>query len=130
MRESVPRPLRDELDAPAFVAQALWSDPADSDADAALGVHGSPRGGEAVQFGRDVTEEFCRREGIKVVIRSHQFVPHGYKVYRRGHLVTVFSARNYGGVHSNDSAVILIAEDDDGNLRLRPKRLLSNRPAF
>ena len=41
-----------------------------------------------------------------------------------GRLVTVFSARNYGGTLKNDGALLLVAEDDDGSLRIRPKRLI------
>ena len=46
--------------------------------------------------------------------RSHQFVDHGYKVMHHGHLLTVFSARNYFMKQSglkNDSAILLVAED-------------------
>ena len=107
--------------------QALWSDPSDSDADAMRGVHGSPRGPEAVTFGPDVTSRFCEANNVSMVVRSHQWVPHGYKVMHGGRLLTVFSARNYEGRVRNDSAILLIAEDDDGNLRVRPKRLLQLR---
>jgi hypothetical protein len=41
-----------------------------------------------------------------------------------GHLITVFSARNYLDVCDNDSALLLIAEDDTAALRIRPKALL------
>ena len=64
--------------------------------------------------------------------RSHQFVDHGYKVMHHGHLLTVFSARNYFMKQSglkNDSAILLVAEDDEGNLRVRPKRLLHLEPS-
>lgn len=37
LRENVPRPLRDDDDAPLFVKHALWSDPSDSDAKMAEG---------------------------------------------------------------------------------------------
>lgn len=136
LRRDVPRPLQDEGDAPKFVKQALWSDPSDSDAAMAMGVHGSPRGGGSVTFGPDVTEDFCVRNRVSLIVRSHQFVDHGYKVMHRGHLLTVFSARNYFMKQSgleNDSAVLLVAEDDEGNLRVRPKRLLhlsSTQPAL
>jgi hypothetical protein len=124
LAERVPRPLADDASAPSFVNQCLWSDPSDSDSDMARGVHSNPRGPGVVKFGPDVTAEFCARENVALIVRSHQFVPHGYKVMHGGRLVTVFSARNYGGQLINDSAVLLIAEDDDGNLRVRPKRLL------
>jgi len=126
LMRDVPRPLDDDSDAPRCVSHALWSDPSDSDADMMRGVHGSPRGEGAITFGPDVTERFCTASRILLVVRSHQWVQHGYKVMHSGRLVTVFSARNYEGC-VNDSAILLIANDDDGNLRVRPKRLLQLR---
>ena len=38
--------------APAWVVQALWSDPSDSDADMRRGVHMSPRGGFLLSLAR------------------------------------------------------------------------------
>ena len=61
----------------------------------ARGVHGNPRGDDVATFGPDVTERFCEREMIDLVIRSHQYVPEGYKVMHSGHLITLFSARDY-----------------------------------
>lgn len=58
----------------------LWSDPSDSDALMKLGVHGNERGNGIVEFGADVTAEFCHRNGIDLVIRSHQYVREGFKV--------------------------------------------------
>lgn len=133
---TVQRPLT-ELDAPGVPTcayHALWSDPADSDAIMAQGVHHSNIAGGAfnmghvtdrnVGFGADVTRGFCAREGLRLVIRSHQYVPEGAKFMHGGHLVTVFSARNYcdPSIH-NDSALILLAPDEQGVLRARTKRL-------
>ena len=85
-------------------------------------VHGSPRGENAVQFGPDVTEAFCTRERVSLIVRSHQFVDHGYKVMHRGHLLTVFSARNYDERRDvNNGAMLLFATDADGALRVHPK---------
>ena len=66
----VPRPMPDEFapDVPPFVQQCLWSDPADSDADMARGVHHNASRDRArananmVRFGLDVTCAFCARE--------------------------------------------------------------------
>jgi len=101
LAHEVPRPLKTLRGAPLFVAQALWSDPSDSDAEMAKGVHhNSARdphlNDPAVmkRFGPDVTEAFCEREGLQLIVRSHQFVADGVKFMHRGLLVTVFSARN------------------------------------
>jgi len=47
-----------------------------------------------------------------------------------GQLLTVFSARNYLDLQSNDSALLLIAYDCDGKMRIRPKRLLHREGLF
>lgn len=79
-----------------------------------------------VTFGPDVTEAFCRQENVQLVVRSHQFVHDGVKFMHSGRLATVFSARNYGGKLTNDSAVLLFALDEQGALRARANRLLAH----
>jgi len=141
---TVPRPLTDFAKAPAWVLQALWSDPSDSDADMRRGVHNSPRGGRIVTFGPDarrrvsalgarrgggpavraqVTDRFCRENAVDVVVRSHQYVRRGYKYMHGGRLITLFSARNYFGREKNDAGILLVARDGYGQIRVRPKRL-------
>jgi hypothetical protein len=81
-------------------------------------------GGGNPGFGADVTRRFCANEGLQMVIRSHQFVPEGAKFMHGGHLVTVFSARNYVDPQNhNDSALLLLAYDEQGQLLVRTKRL-------
>ena len=123
---AVPRPLREAVDAdvcvPPCVLQALWSDPSDSDAEMAWGVHGG-RGVGIPTFGPDVTAAFCQREGLQLVVRSHQYVREGVKFMHGGHLATLFSARNYIERATNDSALLLVAADEQGALRVRAKKL-------
>ena len=45
-----------------FLHRDMWSDPQESDAETAWGVHGNPRGPTVKQFGTDITEKFCKRE--------------------------------------------------------------------
>ena len=117
----VRRPL---LEPTGLALQVIWSDPSDSDLHMACGVHPNPERGEVVvRFGRDVTARFCSKNGIGVVIRSHQVVPDGYKVMHGGRLLTVFSARNYTGSKTNDAALLLLATDSNGDLRVRFKQL-------
>jgi diadenosine tetraphosphatase ApaH/serine/threonine PP2A family protein phosphatase len=113
-----------------IIQTVLWSDPNARDeapnvfAEMKLGVHGSPRGTGIKTFGKDVTRQWCARNGIQLVIRSHQFVPEGYRIMHDGKLVTVFSARNYTGVNlTNDGALLLLADDENGQLVVRPKKL-------
>jgi diadenosine tetraphosphatase ApaH/serine/threonine PP2A family protein phosphatase/Ca2+-binding EF-hand superfamily protein len=122
LRNDVPRPLL-RADERLHILQALWSDPSDSDAEMMRGVHHSPSRGEGIPvFGPDVTAKFCKDNNIDVVVRSHQFVRHGYKIMHGGHLITLFSARNYFSRENNDGALLVIAMDDNGDLRIRPKR--------
>ena len=62
---------------PAMVllVDALWNDPQD-----ALGISQGDRGEGTRMFGPDVTEDFLKRNGLELVIRSHQ-------VFRICHLV-------------------------------------------
>jgi len=117
---------------PDFVLQMLWSDPSDSDAEMSKGVHYQDpridphgRGANVIRFGPDITSEFCEREGVQMIIRSHQYVPCGCKVMHSGRLLTIFSARNYCGDQKNDSALLLLVpHKSDGTLRVSIKRLL------
>ena len=59
---------------PIFLAlQVLWSDPSDSDANMSRGVHSNPDRGEGIiRFDERVTRAFCLREGVSILVRSHQ----------------------------------------------------------
>eukprot|EP00388_Colpodella_angusta_P007577 GDKJ01021324.1.p1 GENE.GDKJ01021324.1~~GDKJ01021324.1.p1 ORF type:complete len:1008 (+),score=238.86 GDKJ01021324.1:26-3025(+) len=86
----------------------LWSDPMNDE-----GIAKSARGVDCITFGPDVTQRFCNRNGIEVVIRSHQ-VPstsRGYEVLHGGKCVTVFSASNYCGSSGNLGGMIMFKAD-------------------
>mmetsp|Transcript_10767 Transcript_10767/g.24590 ORF Transcript_10767/g.24590 Transcript_10767/m.24590 type:complete len:751 (-) Transcript_10767:69-2321(-) len=95
----------------------LWSDPIPDNPQMELdtcGVHASPRDGHQnliVTFAKDVSDFFCSRNGIALVVRSHQALAqgHGYDVMHGGRCVRVFSARDYEGA-GNDSAILSIYE--------------------
>jgi diadenosine tetraphosphatase ApaH/serine/threonine PP2A family protein phosphatase len=131
---AVRRPLPDvetDANAPPCALQALWSDPADSDAVMAQGVHRVNAPGLNMQhvgrgipgFGAYVTRWFCAREGLKMVVRSHQYVPEGAKFMHGGHLATLFSARNYLSRVENDSALLLFTYNEQRDLIVTVKRL-------
>ncbi|CAK9042394.1 unnamed protein product [Durusdinium trenchii] len=75
----------------------------------------------------DVTQRFCKAEGLELVIRSHQFTNtcKGYELMHDGYLLRVFSARNYMGTVPNDGGMLLIGygEDSRGSVSLvvRPR---------
>ncbi|CAJ1442137.1 unnamed protein product [Effrenium voratum] len=105
-RPLVSKELHYALD--GVVYNILWSDPLShkpenrKDPLKSFGVHDSPRDKHwqvMKNFGRDVTQKFCKAEGLELVIRSHQFTNtcKGYELMHDGHLLRVFSARNYMG---------------------------------
>jgi len=111
----VPRPLDEQrLASPEFrwIQSILWSDPIEdshTDKRAIFGVHASPRGKCFKKFGWNVTKTFCARNGLGLVVRSHQSKQNspGFEVMHENLLVRVFSARDYED-HCNDGAVLLI----------------------
>lgn len=150
------RPLQSDMTSPV-VLNALWSDPSDSDAvmdrylcdtlifflsyylqmtNAVMcddsGVHANHErdggAGGIKRFDENITQGFCAREGIELIIRAHQFVPEGYRVMHSGRLITVFSARNYFEKIENNGAFLLVALDQQGSLRVRPKTLVRRSP--
>jgi hypothetical protein len=51
----------------------------------------SERGGNFLKFGIDVSRDFCARNSLKMIVRSHQYwieFP-GYKLHHEGRVVTV-----------------------------------------
>ena len=64
------------------------------------------------------------------MIRSHQLAQEGYKIMHQGHLITVFSARNYGNACANDSAIVLVTHNEDGKqlVDMSPITPFSRRP--
>eukprot|EP00929_Paragymnodinium_shiwhaense_P066149 TRINITY_DN3314_c2_g2_i1.p1 TRINITY_DN3314_c2_g2~~TRINITY_DN3314_c2_g2_i1.p1 ORF type:complete len:855 (-),score=171.87 TRINITY_DN3314_c2_g2_i1:146-2710(-) len=111
-----------------WIFDILWSDPIeDSLSQDLFGVHESPRGRLASQFAWDVTKTFCARNGISLIIRSHQSKEDsmGFEVMHENMVMRVFSARDYEG-HGNDGAVLLIQRKDGG--KERDGTVLSVRP--
>jgi diadenosine tetraphosphatase ApaH/serine/threonine PP2A family protein phosphatase len=136
----VRRPLRHadlQMDCNQWLWNLLWSDPIEDDENASssrlFGIHASPRGKLAVKFGWNVTQAFCARNGLDLVIRSHQAKKQGlgFDVMHNETLIRVFSARDYES-HHNDAAVLSITKSDEGDggssggvLNVRPQVLSS-----
>ena len=83
----IPKPIID-ISQSSVLRDLLWSDPAESDE--ILGVHANPRGKSIVSFGSDRVRQFCEKNNIEMIIRSHQCIQHGYEFFSGGHLITVF----------------------------------------
>lgn len=93
-----------------MVLDALWSDPTENDQ--VLGIHMSPRGKNTCRFGPDRVKEFNQRNSLKLIIRAHECVQHGYEYFAAGQLLTVFSATNYCNQHDNDGAMVVLVKDE------------------
>jgi len=115
----VRRPLtHDELQKPEskWLWNILWSDPIEDDQQgtSVFGVHSSPRSKLAYKFGWNITQAFCARNGIDLIVRSHQSKKEGmgFDVMHHETLIRVFSARDYEK-NSNDGAVLKVDHLED-----------------
>jgi len=113
--KNIKRPLPEQPD--RWIHNILWSDPIEDDAkdaEGVFGVHDSPRGGITARFGWNVTKTFCARNGLGLIVRSHQSKRDsiGFDIMHDNLLIRVFSARDYEG-HGNDGAVLNICESTD-----------------
>jgi len=102
------------------VVDLLWSDPIDTcgltkEKDL---IYDSKRGWEGrgfndhrrngTYFGPDIVREFCRRNGIDLILRAHECVHDGMKLFADGLCVTIFSAPKYCD-HDNAGAIAEIS---------------------
>lgn len=115
--ENVPRPLTgDVLHESHWIYNILWSDPLDEEENGStsksdtFGVHGSPRRQNVVTFGWNVTKMFCARNGLGLIVRSHEckLGGLGFNVMHERRLIRVFSARDYEE-NGNGAAVLSVS---------------------
>merc|ERR1712066_910374 len=97
-----------------IVIDLMWADP-----------RGTPGYGPSYRksrgifmFGPDVTEKFCRDNGLKYVIRSHEVKQFGWK-QDHPQLWTVFSAPDYMDTGGNKGAYLTV-KNEGGSLEVRP----------
>jgi len=74
-----------------LVLQILWNDPSED----VLGFQPSMRGPGIMVFGKDVFEDFAKKNDIDLLIRAHEVFYEGYRYFFGGKLLSIFSARNY-----------------------------------
>lgn len=84
------------------MADMLWSDP-----DIRPGWGRSPRGA-GYTFGQDITEQFLKANGMKLICRAHQLTMDGYNWAHDKQCVTIFSAPNYCFRSGNKGAIMEI----------------------
>jgi hypothetical protein len=85
------------------IADIVWSDP-DPDIE---GWKANQRGA-GLRFGRKPVEEFCRNNGLELIVRAHQMVMEGIVFHFEGKCATVWSAPNYVYQSGNAAAVLKI----------------------
>ncbi|KAI9741933.1 MAG: hypothetical protein M1834_000322 [Cirrosporium novae-zelandiae] len=88
-----------------LMMEILWTDPQ------TMPGRGPSKRGVGVQFGPDVTERFCKKNGIEALIRSHEVRMDGYEVEHSGRCITVFSAPKYCDSMENKGAYINVGPD-------------------
>lgn len=67
----------------------LWSDPQEEDG------RGPSKRGAGLQFGPDITEQFCANNNLDYIVRSHEVQMFGWRVVHNKKCYTIFSAPNY-----------------------------------
>jgi len=84
----------------SLMSDLLWSDPQPFP-----GKSPSKRG-VGFAFGPDITQNFLDRNGLSLLVRSHEVKEEGYLVEHGGKTITVFSAPNYCDTMGNKGAFI------------------------
>ena len=62
--------------------------------------------GVGFAFGPDITKNFLERNGLSLLVRSHEVKEDGYLIEHGGKTITVFSAPNYCDTMGNKGAFI------------------------
>lgn len=65
-----------------LMMEMLWTDPQEEQG------RGPSKRGVGMQFGPDVTKQFCEKNGLEAVIRSHEVRMDGYEVQHDGRCIT------------------------------------------
>ena len=96
---------------PSALSELLWSDPNDRQP----GLSANTQRGAGWAFGENVTSNFLKKNGLELIVRSHEARQEGFSVHHGGRCVTVFSAPNYCDSYGNLGAVVIFerAADQD-----------------
>ena len=89
----------------------LWSDP--SEFEDILGLQANQQRDPQKQnnimtYGPDQVEKFLKANNLSIIVRAHQNVMDGIDRFAMAQLITLTSTSNYGGVHSNDAAFLVL----------------------
>jgi len=87
------------------MSDLLWADPQP------LPGRAPSKRGMGFAFGPDYTRGFLERNGLKLLVRSHEVKDEGYVEEHGGKCITVFSAPNYCDQMGNKGAFIRFGSD-------------------
>ncbi|CEF67323.1 Serine/threonine-protein phosphatase PP1-beta catalytic subunit [Strongyloides ratti] len=99
--KNIPRPLS-TVD--GIACDLLWADPDDE----ITGTLFNNARGVSIKFGEDFLDKFCEKFKLDMVIRGHQVCKIGFAVFKKGKLITVFSASDYDEEMRNLAGVVRI----------------------
>eukprot|EP00931_Biecheleriopsis_adriatica_P073373 TRINITY_DN47670_c0_g1_i1.p1 TRINITY_DN47670_c0_g1~~TRINITY_DN47670_c0_g1_i1.p1 ORF type:complete len:635 (+),score=104.26 TRINITY_DN47670_c0_g1_i1:32-1906(+) len=97
-----------EAEIQRLIVDLLWADPRGK---TGYGPSYRVRKGCYI-FGPDVTKAFLKRNGLRLMIRSHEVKVSGYE-WTHPECITVFSAPNYLGHAGNKGAVVKLTRDEE-----------------
>ena len=83
----------------------LWTEPTDS-----FGWGYAPNSA-ILNFGHDISEDFCNINKLNVICRAHQLCMNGFNICHNGLCCTIFSAPNYCHRCGNKAAIMEVDED-------------------
>ena len=59
-------------------------------------------------YGPDQVEKFLKANNLSIIVRTHQNCQDGIDRFAAAQLITLTSTSNYGGVHNNDAAFLVL----------------------
>ena len=96
-----------------FLLDLLWSDPENESGQSSYKQ--SPI--TSTKYDTDRLRSFLADNNLSMLVRSHECVTDGFEKASNGQVMTIFSATDYCGRHSNAAAVVVIRK----NFELVPK---------
>ena len=91
-------------------AEIVWNDPCE---DCIAEKWGENERGCGRTFSRNILRNLLSKHNLDLVVRSHQVMEDGYGFFGKAkQLITIFSAKNYGGKKFDNDAAILSVDND------------------
>lgn len=104
-----------------LICDLLWSDPKRSQNE----LWCQNERGISYTFSEEVVTDFVEKFNLDLICRAHQVMDDGFEFFADSHLITLFSAPNYGGELDNFGAVLNVDKDMVCSIMiLKPNELL------